>query len=385
MQGQTVRLTAAALTLFLGITVAAVAVDYYEEPMEPINPRFSAMGGPHAAAYDGFSALFQNPAGYLQTEPEISFAELTLGLKGPVFSIADTFLAGASLEDISELLDGLYTGMDVAGPLAFGYVGHGLGFGMYSNTSSEIRANNPFTAKEKIMQDLLLSGGYSFPIIGGGEGYEPHKLDGGVLLKGGFRGTIKGDVSAIELQKPSMDLVLDRPFYFTSLIGADLGLLYSYEGRWHFGITAKDAFTPTKRSEYEDITAFRKGDPQIDDELGLVPFSLNVGGMYRVDLSSRNIFISEAKFFLDYEDVFDYWLYPEMATNPILHVGLGTEITMMSILDLRLGFAEGLPAAGIGLDLHFFTLNAAMFGTERSTEPGLSPVYNLQLGFQFTM
>ena len=353
--------------------------------MEPINPRFSAMGGPHAAAYDGFSALFQNPAGYLRTEPEISFAELTFGLKGPVFSIADTFLAGASLEDISELLDGLYTGLDVTGPLAFGYVGHGLGFGLYSNTSSEVRSNNPFTAKEKIMQDLLLTGGYSFPIIGGSEGYEPHKLDGGVLLKGGFRGNIQGDVSAIELQKPSLDLVLDRPFYFTSLIGADLGLLYSYQRRWYFGMTAKDAFTPTKRSEYEDINAFIAGDPQIDDELGLVPFSFNVGGMYRIDLSSKNIFISEAKFFLDYEDVFDYWLYPEMATNPVLHVGLGTEITMMSILDLRLGFAQGLPAVGFGLDLHVFTLNAAMFGTERSTEPGLSPVYNLQLGFQFTM
>jgi hypothetical protein len=107
--------------------------------------------------------------------------------------------------------------------------------------------------------------------------------------------------------------------------------------------------------------------------------------MYRLDLSSRNIFISEAKFFLDYSDVFDFWIYPEMATNPILHVGVGTELTMMSILDVRLGFANGLPAAGMGLDLHYFTLNAAMFGTERSTEPGLSPVYNLQLGFQFTM
>ncbi len=55
----------------------------------------------------------------------------------------------------------------------------------------------------------------------------------------------------------------------------------------------------------------------------------------------------------------------------------------MEILDLRLGLAQGLFEGGIGIDLHYFILNAAMFGTERSTEPGLSPVYNLQLGFEF--
>jgi hypothetical protein len=87
---------------------------------------------------------------------------------------------------------------------------------------------------------------------------------------------------------------------------------------------------------------------------------------------------------LDYTDILDFWLYPKLATNPVLHVGIGTEVTMMQILDVRLGFAQGLPSAGLGLDLHVFTLNAAMFGTERSTEPGLSPVYNLQLGFEFT-
>ena len=369
--------------LFLGIAVLP-AVDYYETPMEPINPRFSAMGGSHAAVHDGFSALFQNSAGYLLTDQELSFAQFTLGLKGPVFTIADTFVAGAELDDISELLDGLYTGIDIAGPLAFGYVGKGMGLGIFANTFTEIKSNNPLTAKENIMQDILLTGGYSFPIVGGGENHEPHRLDGGVMLKGGFRGRIQGGVSAVELQNPSLDLITGRPFYFTSLIGMDLGLLYNYEKKWYVGMTAKDAFTPTLRSKYTDISSFIDGEPAVGDEFGLVPFTLNLGGMYRLDLSHRNMFISEAKFMLDYTDILDFWLYPKLATNPVLHVGIGTEVTMMQILDVRLGFAQGLPSAGLGLDLHVFTLNAAMFGTERSTEPGLSPVYNLQLGFEFT-
>ncbi|MCF7951454.1 MAG: hypothetical protein K9L57_07460, partial [Spirochaetaceae bacterium] len=84
-----------------------------------------------------------------------------------------------------------------------------------------------------------------------------------------------------------------------------------------------------------------------------------------------------------YKDIFDFWLYPELANNPILHLGLGAEITVLEILDVRMGLSQGLPAAGIGLDLHYFRLNASMFGTERSTEPGLAPVYNLQLGLEF--
>ena len=233
------------------------------------------------------------------------------------------------------------------------------------------------------MQDILLVGGYSFPLIDDAEGTEPHRLDGGATLKGGFRGNIQGGISAVELQSPSLDLLLGRPFYFTSLIGADIGLLYSYERRWYVGLTAKDIFTPTLRSEYTDLNAFAGGEDELGRDLGLVPMSLNLGGMYKFDLENRNIFISEAKILLDYSDILDFWLYPRLATNPILHIGIGTELTMMRILDLRFGFAQGLPAAGLGLDLHFFTLNAAMFGSERSTEPGMSPVYNLQIGFQF--
>jgi hypothetical protein len=102
-----------------------------------------------------------------------------------------------------------------------------------------------------------------------------------------------------------------------------------------------------------------------------------------MDLAERNIFISEVNFYLSYEDMLDFWLYPRLATNPVLHIALGAEVTMLRILDVRLGMAQGLPAAGLGIDLNWFTMNASMFGTERSTEPGMSPVYNLQLGFEF--
>ena len=105
--------------------------------------------------------------------------------------------------------------------------------------------------------------------------------------------------------------------------------------------------------------------------------------MYSPDIESKNLFISDIKVYLDYRDALGFWLYPELAVNPILNVGFGPEVYMLSVLDVRAGFNQGLLSAGLGLDLYYFKMNLAMFGTELSTEPGLHSVYSIQLGFEF--
>ena len=84
-----------------------------------------------------------------------------------------------------------------------------------------------------------------------------------------------------------------------------------------------------------------------------------------------------------YDDILDFWLYPSEAEHWLLHMKTGIEITMLEILDVRVGLADGLLNAGFGLDLQIFELNAAMFGTELSSQPGTKPVYNLAVGFKF--
>ena len=355
------------------------AADLYEKPIVIISPIISALGGPHVTMNDGFSTMMNNPASYYSTESEFSISEITTGVKGPVFDIANLVISGDYLTGMLDLLQGLYAGMDLLGPLSFGYVGEGLGFGIYTNTYSSVAASGPLTLAADIGAEIILVGGYAmrFPLP------EAHLLDAGMVLKGTFKGELSFEESALNIMSLSLDTLQTEEFNFITGIGVDLGLRYSYKNMLTFGLVGRDLYSPTIRNVYTNINDFALGVNPGSQLTGTVPFALDFGAMFSPDFESKNLFISDVKIYLDYSDILDFWLYPELSVNPILNIGFGTEISMLSILDVRAGFYQGLLSAGLGLDLHYFKMNMAMFGTELSTEPGLQPVYNLQLGFEF--
>ena len=94
-------------------------------------------------------------------------------------------------------------------------------------------------------------------------------------------------------------------------------------------------------------------------------------------------YLSSPKFMLDYSDIFDFWTHPDTASNPILHVGLGVEVTLLDILALRAGFGDGYFSAGVGIDLSVMQFGLTMYGRELSSQPGLQPNYNLLLSTVF--
>ncbi|MCK5198867.1 MAG: hypothetical protein KAR21_10975, partial [Spirochaetales bacterium] len=347
------------------------AADFYERPITIISPISSALGGPHVTMNDGFSSLMNNPAGFYSSESEFSIAEITMGLKGPVFDIANLIIS-EDMAEIPAMLQGIYAGMDLLGPVSFGYVGEGLGFGIYSNSYSTISSSGPLTVKADIGSEIILTGGYAmrlpFPLP------ETHLVDAGMLLKGTFRGELSFEESALNIMSIGMDTLTSEPFSFITGIGVDLGLRYSYLNRITLGLVGRDVYSPTLHNVYANIEDFTSGAEPSQTLKGIVPFALDLGVMYSPDFESKNLFISDIKIYIDYYDIFDFWLYPELAVNPILHIGIGTEISMLSILDVRAGFNQGLFSAGLGLDLYYFKMNLAMFGTELSTEPGLQPV-----------
>ena len=376
------KIGALLITLLVLFMVMAVPLWAYQDPVHLISPRDAALGGRHAALSDSFSSLVNNPAGYYSSPEEVSITELTLGLKGPVFSMADIITTG-ELTELGDLINGIYTGVDVLGPLSFGYVGKGLGFGVFNQSSLVLRSDNSLTANVDVWDDIVMTGGYAYRLPFSGD---IHKLDAGIMLKGGFRGAIDGGMSVVDIMDLNYTILLDKPFSFTSFIGADLGLRYEWKDSLVVGLVGRDVYSPTLTTSYYNVNDFLDGAAPVpggESNYDTMPFQLDIGLMYLPKADLIRYSISEIKLLLDYMDILDFWLYPELANNPILHVGLGAEITVLEILDVRMGLSQGLPAAGIALDLHYFRLNASMFGTERSTEPGLAPVYNLQLGLEF--
>jgi len=382
--------------LLLSPGLFAQASSNIEEPVEIVPIRMAAMGGTHVALSDDLSTLLSNPAGFRRAGPELSISKLNLGLSGPIFDIASVIIessgAGSPADillssNVQDLLKSLYASMNILGPLAFGFVGKGLGFGFFSNSKLEFSSAGSIPSIDAgIEQDFLFSGGYAFRIP------LPESwnstLDIGALLKSFVRGTIGISSSMLDLiglfQSPSLDIIYSQPFTLGIGIGVDSGLLYNWKDLFSFGIVARNLYAPTLDNEYSSFNDFlSSASPTVT--YGIVPIDLSAGLMIAPNLGPLERYISKLKVFLDYGDILDFLTHPATAKNPVLHIGIGTEVILLDILYIRGGFHEGLFSAGLGVDLTFFTLNLSMFGSELSTEPGLRPVYNLMLGLDFTL
>ena len=317
----------------------------------------------------------------------MSLSELTMAMSGPIFDITSVLLQSVT-QDISNLLqlsENLYASADIVGPVYFGYIGNGLGFGFFNTTNVKFTSPGPLALNVVAGEQLMLAGGYALRIPFGEE--SESALDLGVLLKGSLKGEIDFTSSLLALptllSSLGVDLLLAQPFRFVSSIGFDAGIRFSYSDVFAIGIVGRDIFTPTLTQSFSTLGIFLDGTENPAPANGTVPLDLTVGLLFSPQLGVLERFINDIRFMLDYKDILDFLTHPATARNPVLHASFGMELTFLQILAFRTGFNQGLFAAGLGLDLSIFKLNVAMFGTELSTEPGLRPVFNMNVGFEF--
>ncbi len=382
------------LLLFFLAVFAARAQSFTAETPQFLSARLEAMGGDHAALADDISVLFDNPAGFRSVRPQFSVAELSANLSGPVFSIADLVLRIAGGADplslladpsVQTLLTSLYASAVVAGPLSFGYVGNGLGFGFFNSSGLTFTTQGTVpTVAASLGENLAFVGGYAFriPLPASWQS----TLDLGVSVKAMASGGISLSESILGvfslLASPSASLLLSQPFVLDIGFGVDAGVLYSWNSILSVGIVGKDLYAPVVRNTYASLAGFTSGaTPALD--YGLAPINLGAGVVFTPPLGNLSSYLSGLKIALDYSDILDFLTHPSTATNPVLHVGLGVEVILLDILALRAGFGDGYFSAGLGLNLTAFRLNLTMYGSELSTEPGLRPAYNLLVGFEF--
>ncbi|MCD6121989.1 MAG: hypothetical protein J7K04_09150 [Spirochaetales bacterium] len=367
-----------------------------ESPIVIKSTRSTALGGTHVALADDLTSLFSNPAGFKSAGPELSIAGITMGLAGPIFDMASVIIessSGGNPQDIllssnvQDMLKSLYASMELVGPLAFGYVGQGLGFGFFSNSNIAFSSSGTVPAiAADVDEDFLFAGGYAFRIPL--PALWNSTLDFGAMLKAFVRGSLSISSSMIDLisllQSPSMDIIYSQPFKLGIGVGLDAGVLYSWEKMISFGIVGRNLYAPTLENNYSTFNSFINSETPTES-FGLVPIDLSAGIMFSPDLGAVEHYISGLKIFLDYSDILDFLTHPATASNPVLHVGFGTEIVLLEILSIRAGFNEGLFSAGLGIDLSLVTISLSMFGSELSPEPGLRPVYNLLIGIDFSL
>lgn len=387
------RRRALILLLLFGLVswLSAQSADDFLAP----NGRTAALGGRHRALADDFQTLFANPAGLLELESQFSYSQLGVRVTGPVFSIASLVLEGFGGADITtmlakpsvqELLRSIYARFSLAGPVSFGYVGGGMGFGLYNDTHLILQSSGSSSLEIRAGERFLLRGGYAIGIP------LPAAWNSRLAAGIGLNGYVRGDsvISASLLTLSSVigsfgpQLLSDSPFELVSGIGLDAGLRYVWRDTLAAALTVDNVYAPNVVVAYPTTSSFLESTGSAEAPVyDTAAPEISLGLAYTPSIGRVERYVQDLTVVLDYADIFDFWIDPASAQNIVLKLALGVEATFLEVLSIRAGVGQGLLAAGIGVDLTYVTLNAAMFGTELSSEPGLRPVYNLTIGLEF--
>jgi hypothetical protein len=377
--------TCAFCLLLAASALPAFAID----TVDFISPRQKAMGGRHVALADDSSVLLTNPAGLASMPNAYSVADLGIQAMGPVFDIADLAVNGISSQ--SAILDFLaknnykiYAGVDLSGPLACGFTGGGLGFGLFNRTKVVLNMASITSIKVAADEDLALVGGYAHRFdLGKG-----HGLSAGIGAKGFVRGDISSSMGILEamgLFSNPMALITEGDFKLTTGVGCDLGLRWDWREKVAAGLVYRDAYSPAIETTYSSVTSFATDSAASkvgESTFAALPSSLDFGLMWSPGLGRLSQVVDSLTLSLDYKDILD--LFEPIPRNPILNASLGVEARLLDIVSLRAGIADALLSAGMGLDLTLCKVNLAVFGTELGIDPGVRPCYNLLIDFDFS-
>jgi hypothetical protein len=337
--------------------------------------RAAGFGGIHAAQGDDFSSLFSNPASFVDIENQFSAAELSISLYGPVFELLDLAMNSSEAIDISPLVGpgGFAAGFDIGGPIALGWVGGGLGFGVFNRTTADARVGSSMI-RPVMAEEILLLGGYSFRVLDNRD----HKLDFGFLGKGYYRGMLNLESSILNVTE-MLDDVRSRPFETHFGLGLDLGIKYGFAEKFSLALAGYDVFSPALLTRYAAFSDYGDGGSQ---SYAAVTPRLALGMLYRIRNDFLDRYLSDFIVMLDYRDMLDP-LISLIPRNPVLYISLGAEIKLLEVLSVRAGIADALPSLGFGLDMKLFRFDFAMRGREMGLDPGIQPVYAIDIGLLF--
>lgn len=365
----------------LNLAGGAAALDI--APFGLSSARTNALGGSHAALTDDWSTLFANPAGFASAPDELSVAELSISVYGPVFDIADAiigFLGPGQTLDLSGVAatGGPNAGFDIGGPLAFGWVGRNLGFAFFSRTTVDASLSGT-NLGATAAGEIAVVGGYAFRLMSLGA----NLLDAGFLGKGFLRVGISASASILSVTDLfGTDFYGGTPLVSTAGVGFDVGIRYEYAGLLAAGLVYRDGYSPASVTEYPSADAFlTKSSASTGKRSGLIVPRLDIGLMFdpRPEFIAR--YFSGFKLLLDYRDALAFMRI--LPRNPVLNLGLGVEVVILDALSLRAGIADALPCLGFGLDLTVLRVDCAMRGRELGLEPGARPTFVLDLGLLF--
>jgi hypothetical protein len=286
-----------------------------------------------------------------------------------------------------------------AGAMAgIGYVGNGIGLGLFANAEGIIDGTN-----------LLQANGTAFNTITfvGGLGLSFGNLHLGIAIRPtifGYAEIAAAPILMGYLAGGELDIatLFANTVFFGSGLGLDAGALYEL-GPFSFGFAMKDflgtkiAYRTTTFDEYYQAiiaASLPLGNPLTADQESAawtIPMKVNVGAQFHPDLGVVS-FLFDPSVSVDLLDLSlalrTFQAGQQMTTDQVLSMlNFGGEINLFRFLSIRGGYYGGYLSAGVGVDMYVAELQAAVagdFGRDAAGQWGFSNVgASLEFAFRF--
>ncbi len=273
---------------------------------------------------------------------------------------------------IAEALPGGYVN---AGAMAgLGYAGRGIGLGVFANVEGTVDGTNILQASGSAFNTITFVGGLglSFGELDVGIALRPivlgySRMNMGPLLTGYLAGG----------SAPSLNTVFANTVYFGSGLAVDIGAAYNM-GPLRVGFSVKDLLGTQlgyrKASFDQYVAALQEfalptGSALTDEELAsawTIPMKMNVGLEFHPDLGVVT-YLLDPRLSVDIVDLLGIVGTAESEAGfslrdalSMLH--LGGEARILRFLSLRGGYYGGYLSGGVGVEVLFADVNAAVAG-----------------------
>lgn len=287
---------------------------------------------------------------------------------------------------ISRIVAGIESGLPrgylrAGGHLGLGYVGNGIGLGLFANAEVTIDGASMLQAYGTAHNTISFVGGLglTFGDVHMGVSVRPTILGYTIVRAAPILSSYLagGDFSLAPMYANTV--------YYGSGIGFDVGALWEL-GPVSVGVAAKDLFGTRMSYRKTDFDTYLRSllaaSLPVGSELTAaeqadawtVPMKLNLGVQFQPDLGAVTRLIDPSIGF-DLIDVTSFIRTRRAGEAVSLDqvrsmFNVGGEVTILRFLSLRGGYYGGYLAAGVGLDVFMFDLNAAIVGDIGRNEQG---------------
>lgn len=261
----------------------------------------------------------------------------------------------------------------VGAQVGIGYVGNGIGVGLFANTEAEVDGSN-----------ILQAGGIAYNTITfvGGLGLSFGPLDLGIAVRPmvfGYSSANAGPIIGSFLSGGTVDYtsMFDGTVYYGSGLGVDVGALL-HLGPFTLGASIRDVLGTRILYRKSDFDSYLQALLQaslpagsalsVDEERSVLSFptKINLGFEFHPDLGVLSFLIdpSVSVDLLDVTSAVRTWQAGQtVTTDQLIEIlNFGGQVRLLRFMTVQAGYYGGFLSAGVGMKILMLDINAAVAG-----------------------